>query len=69
MLAVIIIMTFYVVYNIYCYLIFNTTLWEWVCWFPYFIDASWSMERFIQVPKARDLESDRTRIPAPNHLT
>lgn len=55
MLAVIIIMTFYVIYNIYCYLIFATTLWEWVCWFPHFIDASWSMERFIQVPKARHL--------------
>ena len=40
MLAMIIIMTFYVIYNIYCYLIFTITLGEWVCWVPHFIDAS-----------------------------
>ena len=56
MLAMIIIMTFYVIYNIYCYLIFTITLWEWVCWVPHFIDANWSTERLIQVPKAGQRE-------------
>lgn len=59
MLAMIIIMTFYVIYNIYCYLIFTITLGEWVCWVPHFIDAGWTTERLIQVPEAGHLESDR----------
>lgn len=59
MLAIIIIITFYVICNVYYYLILITALYEWVCWFLYFIDTSWSSERLILVPKATLLERER----------
>ena len=39
MLAMIIIIAFYVMWDIDCYLILATALWEWGCWFPHVTDA------------------------------
>lgn len=46
MLVVIITMTFYVIYDICYYWVLTTTLWEWVCCFPHFIDVSWRWSSF-----------------------